>query len=535
MQLLRSGWGHYRIATLATGLRHDLATSKQVADILGNGSLARRSGEWQALSDEFRSIWLAEEHEFDHHYLMAATPFGLLIWRMTQVLGRDIQWLDRKIRASEVFLPVSCPSEHFYSFETKESLSKQKIIDDAPPEYVLDVISNMENIDTLLSVFVGSDAKTKHSGMTRGELASRLSQAHEYMRQRCLASTLSPQPRWIAREPSKLVFPPSSLGNARDLVESHAVLHEAERLFAVGDIEAAKRRVTMARNPEHGPMIDFFVSRAENPQNPLGWSPFHARMAIKFSLCGAIDLGMAEDREEPLTLEDELPWTRIDGSRPLREVSGQTVISALKNLNKMAINPIIDESSNWIQYHRIDFEGGFPTDKDAERYISSLSSIGTDTQIYILKASAGNLLEFIGSIVQTGDQAKADAIYDKWRRAGISLHGLLEYSDHISTPLELVERVYSERHPITSMDDFTWIKSIVHFTLGQLIGGYFNGVSIDIWHGVDVPKIAPVSSKLANHFLSEFATESTYGQWLEAVSGFLSMIDGNTPFRESRF
>ena len=88
--------GTYGSNFFGYSVTHAIAESRRVLSAL-NGNYVNNKAVWKNASAQDKRLFLLEQHESAHHHLLTSTPCGLLLWRLNQVISRDISWAKRKV------------------------------------------------------------------------------------------------------------------------------------------------------------------------------------------------------------------------------------------------------------------------------------------------------------------------------------------------------------------------------------------------------------------------------------------------------
>jgi len=211
-----------------------------------DGIIDFRSLRWTSIPSDDREHLLSEQHELDHYTLLTSTPAGGLLWRLHQVVVRDVVWIaglyDKHgvpIRGSDVasrglvdWLKVVGLAR------LQKALSKEPTNPDSKIAYYVEeeVIVGLANSLRLLDILTCEEPATTYHELTAGELARLLDDTFGYLARRSDVELVGPnrlpnwRGRWVSVEPNAPVFPDDHSFNLRGLLELLA--YSKERQYA---------------------------------------------------------------------------------------------------------------------------------------------------------------------------------------------------------------------------------------------------------------------------------------------------------------
>lgn len=157
----------------------------------GNGEeLQLENFDWNSLPPRDKNILLTDLHEFDHYDHLIASPFGILLFRIYNVLTRDVIWLGKEFEKLGLALnnggkPLMewLINEGVGIYEAKKRLAATGAKD---IEYLtFEVIPGLFAVTSLLELITSKNLPPKYKNLTVGEFCAILNWAYRYLRKRC--------------------------------------------------------------------------------------------------------------------------------------------------------------------------------------------------------------------------------------------------------------------------------------------------------------------------------------------------------------
>ncbi len=495
------GNGVYDISFFAASIGHTIELSRDVHERL-TGQMSHLGPQWEAASSADRKAYLVELHECSHHALMYSTPAGVLLWRLNQVISRDIAWIFKKLAELGVEISeLETPEAQVTDPAWQAAFASQGHGGIHARGYVLHTIRSLTDVLTLRSIMFGRGAGSTHAELTFGELAPLMERVFTYLADRCDVRFIT---NWKSRLPDNtLVFPPATPYNVMDIAEVHAIAAELFALRAVGDLEGFARR---RHEAESGPFGAAFSTGAALTKhvNDLGLSPHQMQIAGLIACSGALDV----HQEPGITyLEDELPWWRFGSDRVLH---GEMVKDAAQNCLSLSSERLIGAGSNWLN---IKDAKAFPAgtgpakidDQSFSALITSLTTLGLDLQIYELHQGLTLNWRFLLTTL-IGEDASLSLLdqdrisYQEWReRLHLSI-SLLEYTDGLLFPATDLDKVYPPESPLRQTAVFTRFQEPVYQLLGHLLNGATARTHYAAYAGKLIPRSEVLHGKIAAAF-----------------------------------
>lgn len=156
-----------------------------------NGKFSYDRVRWQDVSPPDRRALLTDLHELDHFRMLISTPFGVLLWRLYQVVTRDLLFLTRTYR--EYGLPLERKDFSSGIVEWFRRTGRTRLDLVAPiisgglgkVRYIEgEVIPGLESVLRLLDILTCHAPHEKYRDLTAGEFAALLNIAYDYLSQR---------------------------------------------------------------------------------------------------------------------------------------------------------------------------------------------------------------------------------------------------------------------------------------------------------------------------------------------------------------
>lgn len=500
------GNGVYDISFFAASIGHSIGRSRDVHHRL-TGQMSLLGPQWSAASEADRAAYLLELHECSHHALMYSTPAGVLLWRLNQVISRDIAWILSKLAELGIDLSaLSTPESQLTNPDWQAAFGARDSPEYPVRSYVLHTIRSLTDVLALRRILFGRGAAAFHADLTFGELAPLMERVFSYLADRCEVPFTT---AWTSRLPEgTLVFPRELSFNVMDIAEVHAISAELFALRAVGDIEGFTRRRAEA---EAGPFHAAFATGVALTKevNDLGLSPHQMQMAAIIACSGALDV----HREQSVCyLEDELPWWRFGDPQIFHS---EMVKGATKNCISLSREPLIGADSNWLRI--TDYEPASsvvrPNRIDAQSFSSlvvSLASLGLDLQIYGLHQGLELNWRFLVSTLVASDPS-APGIggerisYQEWReKLHLSIY-MIEYTDGILFHGADLDDIYPPESPVRRVNAFSRFQSPTYQLLAHLLNGAIARTNFAAYAGKIIPRSDVLHGKIAALFDTDTA------------------------------
>ena len=264
--------------------------------------------------------------------------------------------------------------------------------------------------------FFGPDApfNKKFGELTVYEFSKRLNKAFKWMAERC---DIPFERTWIVKgQGDQLVFPDYAKVNVHGIAEAHAVAHELSLLHSYGDNEFLLSRLQEALNSAAGHPIQLGRIGLDSLPIDANW-PAVIRHRALLACTSEIDLSVIAPSDEPLYVEDQLPWLRFSRKSIFL---AERLRSAFTVLTEITKNPIYGPKSNWAAL----------TDLTVDDRLESLANaciwLGVDLQVYSIHRNFKTLAIYFSEYAQGNRYA-----YDKVNNEGISSNYLIEYQNEL--------------------------------------------------------------------------------------------------------
>lgn len=496
--LCSDGDGVYDISFFAASIGHTGSLSRKVRRRF-DGQMSKRARQWREASDLDRKTYLLELHESSHHALMYSTPAGALLWRLNQVISRDISWIFRKLADLDVVLSThKTPEAQLTDPEWQARFAESAAGELGSRSDMLRVIRSLSDLITMRSIFFGRNAARMHGELTFAELAPLLERCFPYLAERCEVQFVT---KWKTLLPGHTrVFPPEKAFNVMDIAEVHAIAAELLALRAAGDLEGFAKRRTQA---EAGPFATAFATAvaATRHVNLLGLSPHQMQVAALIACSGPLDVS---SETKVAYLEQALPWWRF-ASRNIFE-SG-FVKDAVSQCLSLAGEKLIGSGSRWltiVDHDEVDAATGKP-----EAYAgylaalaTSLSALGLDLQIHALHQGLALNWRFLLTLMVGPDPPpgapKFDRLSDQsWRSALLAAIPLVEYTDDLLFHGVDLGAVYPRDTPLREMRIFKTFRQRDYQLLAHLLNGAAARTNYAAYAGKLIPRSEVLHAKIA--------------------------------------
>lgn len=497
---------------MASSLAYSAAFLREVDEILGRGAtVADNRDGWLTLSAEQRKAHMIVRHEASHHRLLTGTPAGILLWRINQIIGRDVFYIRQALREEH----VECLGElrAFLSSSTflaKHARAGEKL------EYVRrDVVPAVENLLQLREIMYGKLPGRRFGDLTFSDLCSLMNRSYAYMAARCGVDWSGV---WRTRVGHEKVFPQPRSPNARDLVEVEGASAEMWYARAFGDWQYAKGLHETAGRGPYAQMFAVVASLAPT-SDPLGVSPFLMQLYCNVACSGNIDVVPAPTGD--LYLEDHLPWTRC---RLLDPAIGNaaTVTDGIRVLDECRKSPLVGAAAQWLVYPHSQVRRQQPGHN-----LSLLSSAGMELQLWTIKESLANSLNFVSAAMMSPSLVREDALNHWLVNAEMRLI-LKECEDEIELRLPNTGDVYSSTHPLRLID-IDGIPFTAQLLLGNIAVGVAIGAAIATYEGHAFWNLEAIGRKVGEACRRQWAWTSEQAELVSQwIAGLLDM--GGSPF-----
>jgi hypothetical protein len=533
--LCSDGDGVYDISFFAASIAHTAVLSRDIHERL-EGQMSQLGPQWRAANGPERKAYLLELHESSHHALMYSTPAGVLLWRLNQVISRDISWIFGKLAELGVELAQhKTPEENVTDLEWMAVFAANEAIDSGVREYVLHVICSLTELLAMRRIFFGRDAARTYADLTFGQLIPLLERCFAYLSDRCEVRFVID---WRSRLPQETrVFPPEKAFNAMDIAEVHAIAAELFALRAFGDLDGFRARRAQA---EAGPFASAFAVAvaATAHVNELGLSPHQFQIAALVSCSSLLDVA---DEAKTNYVEDVLPWWRFASKGVL---GPDLVMDSVRQCMSLSMERLIGAGSNWIrvlEHGPID-PSSTPPDAYAaylEALITSLGTLGLDLQVHSLHQGLGLNWRFLLTLVlESNPKMPAPPgftrlSYQSWRSELQLAIPLLEYTDELLFPGTDLGKVYASDHPFRKLHMFQRFEQREFQLLAHLLNGAMARTNYAAYAGKLIPrsdvlrpKITATlgSSKAADLICKLLAHLFEGGGGLSIAPGFLTVV-----------
>jgi hypothetical protein len=510
------GHGTYGINFFGYSVEHSVETSRRVLAEL-SGSFAANAHKWQVATRDDKALWLTERHESGHHHLLASTPCGLLLWRLNQVVSRDIAWLMGQCSDLGIRPPsLSAPRQFFNSEEFLKRLSSS----DCPRAkalYLINVLANLENCLVVRDVFFGVNAPARHKALTLAKFAKMMNAAFEWMRDWCGIPWTS---HWHYRgDGEKHVFPTCGPINALDIAEAHAIAHELSAIRSFQDAQGFHERLRDIQ----GTRYEIGIKAGSKGLPALPEYPFSApvvRLRSLLAFSGGVDLSAVPSSGRTLMLENELPWYRFSEG-PDSDDIWRTAFETLKFLVEQ---PVYGPDAKWSKISRLD------NIANLDGYAGTLHWLGLDLQVHGFHKNAHSNLEHMMLYIQRNQHP-----YDVIEKSIANSHYINEYSDFIHMIFLDLQEIYKER----------W--ALLRDTMGfdkanrpdiQLMSHLLNGAShrnnIAYYLGEKIPSPTIIEEKFKNaliHAYEQLGVDvQTLSKFADATAPFITRLIENGTF-----
>jgi hypothetical protein len=495
--LCSDGDGVYDISFFAASIGHTAVLSRDISQRL-EGQLSQLGPQWRAASDFEKKAYLLELHESSHHALMYSTPAGVLLWRLNQVISRDISWIFSKLKDLGVVLAKhTTPETNVTDPGWQAAFATNPGIDQRVSAYLLHVIRSLTDLLLMRSIFFGRDAARTHADLTFGQLIPLLERCYAYLEDRCEVRFVK---EWQSHLPKDtLVFPPDKAFNVMDIAEVHAIASELFALRAFGDLEGFGVRRKQA---EAGPFAAAFAVAVAPTRhvNDLGLSPHQLQMAALVACSALLD---ATAETKTIYVEEVLPWWRFASKSVL---GVDLVMDALRQCMALSTEKLIGPGSNWLKVlEHGPIAASMAPDAFAvylQALVTSLTTLGLDLQVYALHQGLSlNWRYLLTTVLESNPHLPAPPkferlSYQSWRSELQLAIPLLEYTDDLLFHGIDVDKVYAPDHPFRKMHMFQRFQQREYQLFAHLLNGATARTNYAAYAGKLIPRSEVLRSKI---------------------------------------
>ena len=420
-----------------------------------------RTSSWSEIPICDRDAYLTDFHEHDHFAQLISSPSGILVWRLYQVLSRDVAWLCRKYAECGVSVCTEGrPLVEWYRSQGRailESAIRGHKKEIAHLQYVdAEVIPGIEGVDNLLQLLTCRQPEKKFKDYTVGKFISLLNFIFPYLSRRC---TIPWCQVWKSRkQPNEPLFPHTEQTrsvNLRGLLEVLAYANEKKQLLRTHADHNDLRHWADHRIPnEFKVPLDSFLKIFGDPGNLRGH--------LSRCLLGRIDLCSFSGIEDEIYVEEEWPWWRCR-MEPMRSIL--LLKNDLISLQNLCARASLYGPNSWEPEQNKLEQMGLAQSRLAQEIISGQLRRLDRAFLRANKARLNSLICFI--------KGQFTSIYDE----AVSELMLIEYQDS-----------FQFRRPTT--------------LVSELIGAVFSGMVIcfnsNIARGTSMQPPEPTGRKLAD-------------------------------------
>jgi hypothetical protein len=512
--------GTYGSSFFGYSVTHTIAESRRVLSAL-NGNYVKNKAVWKNTSAQDKRLFLLEQHESAHHHLLASTPCGLLLWRLNQVISRDISWAKRKIAPYGVTpQPYAIPRNFYQKPEFFEKLVDNGCSKDIA-DFICHVYGNVENSLIVRDIFFGakSPCNKDYPSLTLGELSDRLNKAFEWMSQ-CCAIPWSRQ--WkVKGNRDALVFSNDCPINAHDIAEAHAVAHELSAIRSFGDKIGFNHRYNTVFGTAYEAGLE--VGRRDLPKaEDVEFSPSILRHRGLLAFCTCIDLTVAQGSREDLFIEDHLPWLQFERYEIF---AGESLQKAMETLNDLVTNSVYSPDSKWAVLKNMNHDTGI------EGFASNMHWLGLDLQVHAFHRNAKTNLSYLLSYVK-----KEDFAYDQVSNQAIDNNYLIEYSDQLLTMTVDLKNIYGKNWVQLIDLGFEKINNFGMQILCHLLNGATSRNTIAHFLRQQIPSPEIIAPKIATAIRELYSVEGVEKNRIEqdvtSVTSLITQLIENGEFGE---
>lgn len=307
---------------------------------------------WNECSREEQSSILVHFHEHDHLVVLLSSPLGLLLWRCDQVLKIGASWFLSKVALAGLqnirppmtkWYKENGGREHFRQAIERGKLPSEMSVPHGELVVVMSTLDKMdsvcEELDTihkLKDIIFGSDIDSE---LTIGEFLQIVNRANDYL---SIRSDLPKAIPWsTALDHSSKLFDGSLFKhiNARHILEAIARIREFDmlRIMGAGKAEMAEW---------HDKAIFDVYKPVYEGLRRIGLESIPARNLCSAALDGSIDPACVDRSQKSVSLEDTLPWLRLNRLAEAYQKSGmkQSELMNVKGVKRVSRIATLRES-----------------------------------------------------------------------------------------------------------------------------------------------------------------------------------------------
>lgn len=492
------------------GVTHSKSESKSAYSRLSGATYHENIDAWSGMTEEEKSIYLAEEHECTHHLLLSATSAGLLEWRIAQVWHRDLSWVARELTSLGLETPRTMNLADWLNREghalvlqaMKEAHGEQG---HRRIEYLMNVVEELENAIFIEDILFEYSHQPK-SKITRREFCDAFNRWNTWASKRSgLSIGLSDYPdqesfvesdhvkRISSNHPDKPLFSPDSF-NIKELIEAHATCQELWILEQHGDAESAQQLLKERLDSPQGNALRELQSKTASGEWQIGFSPSISMLAVLTLLNTPLDITMVKG-EKAYTLEQILPWLAIESIQDLRQIDTDAFMDVCENLERTINNPVIGPHSQWVKYPVIEtslssYLSEYGHDGLSE-FLEGLTSHDVNRAIYTQKKAIQLTIEML--LRQLQSKQTASEALAKWSGSVRELLTLIEYTDKT---MMFGKSITESTRPLSGrlglLEDYRLV------ILGIILGSSQFHLSRAYWYGFSLPHPEILLNKISD-------------------------------------
>jgi hypothetical protein len=493
--------GSYDISFFASSIGHTIGLSQSVFAKFSGAKFSDLAQQWNEATDEERKAFLLEHHEAAHHGLLFSTPAGVLLWRLNQVLARDVHYISKTLTEFGMVVPGNrSPRTWLNSPDFVASLAPRKFAHPGRKSYLLKIVDAVERVHLFRELFFERNAACNHASLTIGELLGLCQFVYPYLATRCV---VDPCVTWTTRlDPKTKVFPPGKTFNVVDIAESHAIAKELFILRAVGDRIGFEARLLEATQGQFGVCFKRSIEIAEH-ENEIRFSPHKIQMAAVIACSAKIDI--SQSGVVQLYLEEQLPWWKYTED----VFSAGAITQSLESLYSQLTVPLIGAGSKWLVLHVLDVPEPSGTGNEARvsNHLQTLSSFGLDLQMHLIHQGSKENLTFFLESMKYQDAPVPESVFDAWNAFLFLNQAFIEYSDAIFHRELDLAAIYKEDHPWRQLSGFASLELPAMQLLGHILNGAFTRRAIAMYTRSIVPRTDVIADKLYK-FVREYYADS---------------------------
>lgn len=500
--LASGGDGSYDVSFFSASVAHSSETSKRIFGDMSGAMLSARRPVWDGLPPQDKQAYLLERHEMAHHALMFSTPAGGLIWRLNQVIAREVGYLQRKCDEWQIiFEGLASPKESFSDAAWRATFMSGAATQEQTQRraYCLHVFEALQKVVAFKTVIMQKGAM---NDLTVGEFLDLVNFVYPYLEQRCAVAFVT---EWKSRRPrGEKLFKAGEAYNMNDIAECHAIGAELFVLRALGDTDAFKLRAEQAAT---GPYrMAFGTAMAHTAtQGDYAFSPFFVQVAALTSLCGNIDT-ISPDAPKDRYIEDEFPWHRF---AEWRANQSPALMSSIQSLMAWNAIPIIGAESRWLKF--VDWSRLEDFAK-VQGLVDTLAALGLDLQIHAMHQGAMLNLRFLLTML-VKELGKTDTLPvpaltpEDWFAETLRSIHMIEYNDNLLFNGIDIDKIHPEGSPLRQLAIFDHLRSPVFQFMAHIVNGTSARNSFAGFYRRKIPKIDVLEPKVLRLFEEkEFAT-----------------------------